>query len=284
MPSYEDLLVAVEDRITTITLNRPDKLNATTRAMADGLLEAIAAAAVDPAVRVIVITGAGRAFCAGADMQGLQRNSSTGTRAPQRPVDPSLIHRFDSELGPDLGEEFQDIRRYAYFMRVRKPIIAAVNGPAAGMGLVLALCADLRFAAEPAIFTTSFAQRGLVAEHGTSWLLPRLVGPAHALDLLLSARRVKADEAKRMGLVNDVFPLEGFLDNVRKYAIGLANMVSPRSMAVIKRQVWASLFQGYTEALAIADAELELSVPCPDYKEGVAHFLEKRPARFPDLA
>ena len=283
MTEYSDLLYEVHDHIATVTLNRPEKLNATTRDMSDSLLRALADAARDPAVRAIIITGAGRAFCAGADMQGLQRNSSTGTRAPQRPDDPKAIEAFHSDLGPDLGDEFRDIRRYSYLMRVRKPVIAAVNGPAAGMGLVLALCADMRFAAEPAIFTTSFAQRGLVAEHGTSWLLPRLVGPSRALDLLLTARRVDAKEAKSIGLVNDVFPASEFLPHVREYVRLLTETVSPRSMAVIKKQVWKSLFQGYTEALAVADAELELSVPCPDYKEGVAHFLEKRPASFPDL-
>jgi len=194
-----------------------------------------------------------------------------------------LSARFKSALGPDLGSEFGDMRRFAYFMRAKKPVIAAINGPAAGLGFVMTLYADLRFMSDRAVLTTSFAQRGLIAEHGISWLLPKLVGSAHALDLLLSARRLTPQEAERMGLVNKVFSHENFMENVRAYARLLVDTVSPRSMAVMKAQVWKSFFQSFEEALATADEEMPPSLRGADFKEGVAHFLEKRAPKFADI-
>jgi enoyl-CoA hydratase/carnithine racemase len=233
-------------------------------------------------VRVIVLTGAGRGFCAGADMEVLAGDSAAG-RSTSRAADTELDRKFESPFGPDLSAHFEDSQRFAYFVRTKKPIIAAINGPAAGIGLVMTLYADMRFAAEKAVFTTSFAQRGLIAEHGISWLLPRLVGQAHALDLLMSARKIPADEAQRIGLVNRIFPQETFMENVRAYARHLAETVSPRSMAVMKAQVWKSNFQDFNQSLATADAEMKTSLAGPEFKEGVAHFLEKRPPRFADI-
>jgi enoyl-CoA hydratase/carnithine racemase len=259
-------------------------MNTVTAGLTEGVAERMSEAAANPEVRSIILTGAGRAFCAGADMQNLQKSSSGGPRQARAPTDPKFLKALNpTGLGPDHGSEFVDRQRFSYFMRVRKPIIAALNGPVAGLGLVMALCADFRYAANDMVFTTSFAQRGLIAEHGISWLLPRLVGPQNALDLLMSARRVPAVEAKQIGLVKDIFPRDELMGQTRSYAKLLAQTVSPRSMAVIKAQVWKSLVQSYSEALASADHELELSMPLPDYKEGVAHFVEKRPANFPDL-
>jgi enoyl-CoA hydratase/carnithine racemase len=136
---------------------------------------------------------------------------------------------------------------------------------------------------DKAVLTTSFAQRGLIAEHGISWLLPRLVGAANALDLLLSARKISPQEAKEIGLVNKVFPQEAFMDNVMAYAHLLADTVSPRSMAVMKAQIWKSYFQTFGEALEVADAEMPPSFKWPDFKEGVNHFLEKRAPKFADI-
>jgi enoyl-CoA hydratase/carnithine racemase len=168
-------------------------------------------------------------------------------------------------------------------MRTKKPIIAAINGPAAGIGFIMALYADMRFISDKAVITTSFSQRGLIAEHGISWLLPRLVGAGNALDLLLSARKISPQEAKEMNLVNKVFPHETFMENVMAYAHLLADTVSPRSMAVMKAQVWKSFFQTFGEALETADAEMPPSFKWPDFKEGVAHFLEKRAPNFADI-
>jgi len=273
----------VKDRIATVTLNRPDRLNAYTDQIATSLKHAFADAAEDTNVRVIVLTGAGRGFCAGADMNLLQGIQAGGGRAALPPADAELMPRFKSPYGPNLDEDFGDMKRFAYFMRTKKPVIAAINGPAAGIGLIMTLYADMRFVSDKAVLTTSFAQRGLIAEHGISWLLPRLIGPAHALDILLSARKFSAQEAKEMGLVNKVFAAETFMENVMAYARVLAETVSPRSMAVMKAQVWKSYFQDFGEALEVADAEMPPSFKWPDFKEGVDHFLEKRAPKFADI-
>jgi len=279
MPTYADILYDVKDRVATITLNRPDRLNAYTPQMANSLRLAMADAAKDTNVRAIVLTGAGRGFCAGADMQVLTGVIGGNRTEAEAKDDPA----FASKYGPSLDKDFGDMKRFAYFMRVQKPVIAAINGPAAGIGLIMALYADMRFAGDAAVLTTSFAQRGLIAEHGISWLLPRLVGPAHALDLLLSARKITAAEAERIGLVNKVFPQESLSGNVMTYARLLADTVSPRSMAVMKAQVWKASFQTFGEALEVADAEMPPSFEWPDFKEGVSHFLEKRQPRFADI-
>lgn len=281
MVAYEDIIYDVKDRIATITLNRPDRLNAYTDRMSRNIRVAVAEAAQDAAVRVIVLTGAGRGFCAGADMDVLT-NIAGGTRDDADHVH-DMDGAFHSPYGPELHTDFADLRRFAYFMRVKKPVIAAINGPVAGIGLVMALYADMRFASDKSVLTTSFAQRGLIAEHGISWLLPRLVGQAHALDLLLSARKVTPAEAERIGLVNKVFPEGTFMADVMAYARGLADTVSPRSMAVMKAQVWKACFQSFGEALAVADTEMPLSFKTPDFKEGVSHFLEKRAPNFADI-
>ncbi len=283
MSKYPDVLYEVQDRVAIVTLNRPDRLNAYTGHMADSIKHAVADAANDSDVRVIVLTGAGRGFCAGADMDVLSGHVSRGNNASTK-VAPGVADKsFASPLGPKLENHFADAERFGYFARTKKPIIAAINGPVAGIGLVMALYADIRFAADNAVFTTSFAQRGLIAEHGISWLLPKLVGQAHALDLLLSARKIRGDEALHMGLVNKVYAAESFMADVMAYASYLAHHVSPRSMAVMKAQVWKANFQDFNEALAVADVEMKTSLAHPEFKEGVAHFLEKRPAKFADI-
>jgi enoyl-CoA hydratase/carnithine racemase len=274
MSSYEDVVLEVKDGVAVISLNRPAALNAFTTAMALGLKRAVADSVADAAVRTIVITGAGRGFCAGADMSVLQ-NIPAGGRVTNMP---EVSFNFFSGLGPDVGPHYAG--RFGYLLQARKPVIAAINGPAAGLGLVLALYADIRFAGSEAKLTTSFAQRGLIAEHGISWLLPRLVGPAHALDLLYSARKLTAAESERIGLVNKVFPQETFMQDVLAYARTLAQTVSPRSTAVMKAQVWKGLHQEFNEALALADEEMTRSFASADFREGVAHYVQKRAPAF----
>ena len=275
MSVYEDLLYEVKDGVAVVTLNRPQSLNAYTVAMGQGLKDAVADAVADAAVRVIVLTGAGRGFCAGADMNLLQKITPGAESVTQ-----AQEVKRDFSSGPVQDVEAHYGGRFGYFLQARKPIIAALNGPAAGLGLVLALYADLRFAGSEAKLTTSFAQRGLIAEHGVSWLLPRLIGPAHALDLLLSARKFGAAEAERIGLVNKVFPQETFMQEVLAYARSLAQSVSPRSTAVIKAQIWKAMRQDFNEALALADGEMQKSFASSDFKEGIAHYLEKRMPAF----
>ena len=268
--SYSTILFDVDDGIATITLNRPDRLNAWTGPMGAELRAAMETADADPEVRVIILTGAGRGFCAGADMGYLAtvtETGETGGGAGPKPYDPDARADFHHPM--------------AYFPTVKTPIIAAVNGPAAGMGFVISLYCDLRFAADSAAFVTAFAKRGLIAEHGISWTLPRLVGHSRAMDLLLSSRKVGADEAYRIGLVDRVFPTNELMAETRAYARELVEMVSPRSMKVIKRQLWESMFQDLGEALEVADREMAASLKTEDFKEGVAHFVEKRPPRFP---
>lgn len=283
MSTQQDVLYEVRERIAIVTLNRPDRHNAYTGALAANLKRAMAEANGDSAVRAVVVTGAGRGFCAGADMEVLSGHVESGGSGASGSGDNDLDAQFRTAFGPDLGFDFKDAQRFGYFVKIKKPVIAAINGPVAGIGLVMALYADLRFAAQNAVFTTSFAQRGLIAEHGISWLLPRLVGQANALDLLFSARKIGAAEAKAMGLVNQVFAQETFLGDVLSYARMLADTVSPRSMAIMKAQVWKANFQDFNEALEVADEEMKASLAHSEFKEGVAHFLEKRPPKFSDI-
>ncbi|MGE0379055.1 MAG: enoyl-CoA hydratase [Planctomycetaceae bacterium] len=264
------------DGIATITLNRPDRLNAITKELEDELFAAMQRAEQADDVRVIVFTGAGRGFCAGADLEALSWLAGTDWKtADDADLREKLVAPRPRQSVPD---GFQ--KTYSYFPAVEKPIIGAINGPAVGLGFVLAMYCDIRFAADTARFGTAFAQRGLIAEHGLSWMLPRLVGLSNALDLLYSARIIDAGEAQRMGLVSHVAPHAELMDQVRSYASRLATAVSPRSLRVMKRQVYAALFQDLGEAIETANDEMLASFRCADFAEGVAHFLEKRPPRF----
>lgn len=272
--SYQEILYDVDGRVATIALNRPDKLNAWTALMGEEVRDAMNRAESDAGVRAIVLTGAGRGFCAGADMSLLSGIAADGE------VDQThaLAHFTTGEHREGIAPDFQ--RKYSYFPSIEKPVIAAVNGPAVGLGLIISLYCDLRFASDAARFGTAFARRGLIAEYGVAWMLPRLIGPANALDLLLSARIIDADEAARLGLVNRVFPAAEFTDRVKAYAKDLADGVSPRSTAVIKRQVYNGFFQTLEEATVSAENAMIESLKSEDFKEGVAHFLEKRPPVF----
>jgi enoyl-CoA hydratase/carnithine racemase len=268
---YQEISYEVTDPVATITLDRPQVLNAWTTRMGAEVKHALAQAEADDRVVGVVLTGAGRGFCAGADLNDL-KSISEGRREMDA----------HAELAAEPGDETMASFRgtYTYIASVRKPVIAAINGPVAGMAVPIALACDLRFASDRASFTTSFSRRGLVAEWGVSWLLPRLVGTAHALDLLFSARRIDAAEAERVGLINRVVPHDELLPFVRTYVEDLAANCSPASMAIMKRQVW----QHWTAALDGAEQEavrlmLE-SFGRPDFREGVTSFLEKRPPRF----
>src|SRR5207253_1357194 len=176
--SYDEILYDVADHVATVTLNRPAKLNAWTPHMEQEVRDALRRAEQDAAVRVIVLTGAGRGFCAGADMQSLEGVAAAGDR-PEAELKERLADWLRGHPRPGARPDFQ--KTYSYFPAVGKPVLAAVNGPAAGLGLVVALYCDVRLASDQAKFTTAFARRGLIAEHGIAWLLPRLVGVAAAL-------------------------------------------------------------------------------------------------------
>ena len=273
MPNQETMY-HVASRVATITLNRPDKLNAWTATMEQEVRAAMAAAENDESVRVIILTGAGRGFCAGADISLLSTIAEKGMDSAQR----VRATQREGGISEDSRADFQ--RKYSYFPALTKPVIAAINGPVVGLGLVITLYCDLRFASDAARFGTAFARRGLVAEYGMAWMLPRLVGHANALDLLLSARMIDSAEALKMGLVNQVYPQERFPEKVREYARDLASNVSPRSLYVIKRQVYNAMFQTLAESFEISEQEMLASLKSEDFKEGVAHFVEKRPPVF----
>lgn len=272
-----DVLYEVSGSVAIITLNRPQKLNAWNAALDAGVLEGMRRAEASPEVRSIVLTGAGRGFCAGADFQ-LLSSIMSGDAAGFGGIDELKAKLFPDRPSDGVSRDYQ--RTYTYFPSIKKPIIAAINGAAAGIGFVLTLYCDVRWASSEARFSTSFAGRGLIAEHGVAWMLPRLIGMPAAIDLLFSARLVDAAEALRLGLVSQVLPAEGFLASAVAYAEQLATNSSPRSIAVIKRQLYSAWTQTLSEAIDVANEEMIASFLCADFQEGVAHFLEKRPPRF----
>jgi enoyl-CoA hydratase/carnithine racemase len=273
MPNQETIY-RVADRVATLTLNRPDKLNAWTAVMEREVRAAMEEAERDENVRVIVLTGAGRGFCAGADMSLLSTVVEKGLDEARR------AQGLQPTSGSGEGARGNFQKKYSYFPAITKPVIAAINGPVVGLGLVIALYCDIRLASDTAGFSTAFAQRGLIAEYGMAWMLPRLIGHSNALDLLFTARMIDAPEALRMGLVNQMLPRETFLESVQRYAADMASNVSPRSLRVIKRQVYDAMFQTLAEAFEISEQEMLASLKCEDFREGVAHFMEKRPPVF----
>jgi enoyl-CoA hydratase/carnithine racemase len=255
MADYQQIIYGTSGSIALITLNRPDKLNALTPLMESEVRAAFAIAEEDRAVRGIVITGAGRGFCSGADL------TSSQAREGQTLVTPAA-------------------GRFAFLWNSAKPVFAAVNGPAAGAGFTIALYCDFRYvAAGAAMLTTAFAQRGLIAEHGSAWLLPRLIGLQNAADLLLSGRKIDAGEAASMGLAHPL-EAEGFVPRVLEIASSVVAGSSPRSMKVIKKQIHSALDSSFDEALQAAALEQAESFTSADFHEGVAAFRERRPAVF----
>lgn len=272
--SYEQILYEVNDHVATLTLHRPDKLNAWTRQMEQEVQAALQSAAADGAVRAVVLTGSGKGFCAGADMSLLSAlTTSKGTDGAGSEI-------RSPEMGADLGGSGMFRRKHAWITEIPKPVIAAIHGPAVGLGFVIPLYCDFRFASESARFSTIFAKRGLVAEYGLAWILPRIVGIAPALDMLMTARMVDATEALRIGLVNRVLPEEGFLPAVQAFAHEIATGVSPRSIGIMKKQVYAAQMQSFEEAYDMSVEEMAKGFSSEDFKEGVAHFIEKRVPKF----
>lgn len=256
----ELVLSSLEDAVLTLTFNRPDRMNAWTGPMGRRYFDLLEEAERDPAVRVIVVTGAGRAFCAGADFQTLNAIQD-GT--------------YDEE---------PDKRPATHPTTIRKPIIAAVNGACAGLGMVHALACDLVFTAEEAKWTTAFARRGLIAEYGLAWLLPRIIGQAKAMDLLLSGRTFLGAEAAALGVAARAVPAARLMDETLAYARELAVHSSPASMAIIKRQVWDDWDKTLDTASTDAVRLMLEAFTRPDFTEGVASFVERRPPAFPPLS
>ncbi len=261
----------IAESIATITLNRPERLNSWSGRMHAEYRWTIAQAEADPKIRVIVVTGAGRGFCAGADSRALEGHVEKGGYDPGTPAEMA---------NPGYGVRPEFDANFAFHFGLAKPVIAAINGPAAGVGLVLACYADIRFAAAGAKLTTSHGKLGLPAEYGLSWLLPRLIGLTYANDLLLSSRVFLAEEAVTMGLINAVVPPEELLPHTYAYARQLATTVSPSSLRETKRQIYTDLHRDVGSAVRDADSLLDRMTTEPDFREGVAAFMAKRPPQF----
>lgn len=268
--STEAVLYDVTDSgVAVITLNRPDRLNTWGSDIAAGFYSGFDRAEADPSVRAMVLTGNGKAFCAGAHLGSMATigEALAGSGDQQRDVS-ALV-----------GE------RHPYFLTaLTKPVVAAINGSCVGIGLTHALMCDVRFAAAGAKFATTFARRGLIAEYGISWILPRLTGWGVATDLLLSGRTFKAEEALTLGLVKEVVPADKLLARALEYAEDLARNCSPASMAVIKQQVYGDAERGVAEASERAEKLMHESLLRPDVVEGITSFLDKRHPDFPPLA
>lgn len=255
----ELVLASTAAGVRTLTLNNPERRNGWSPAMEERYFRLLDDADANPHVRAIVVTGSGTTFCPGLDTERLSSAAEGRTL--------NLANR----------------RPQTYPLGIRKPMIAAINGACAGIGLMQALNCDVRFAARGARFTTAYARRGLPAEYGSSWLLPRLIGVENALDLLLSARVVDADEAKALGLVSRVCEPGTVVEEARAYGRDLAEHCSPRSMAAIRRQVYGDLSRSFSESMVHTLALMQEFAGNPDFAEGVASFVEKRPAKFEDL-
>lgn len=266
MKGYQDILYEVNAPSAIITLNRPDQLNAFTLHTLKEIRHAVESAADDPAVVGIILTGTGRGFSAGLDMAAL-------AAATQNTTDESVV-----PVALDPEADLPGI--FSYFMRIPKPIIAAVNGVAAGGGFILALLSDMRFASADTVLTTVFLKRGLIAEHGSSWLLPRLVGVSKALDLLWMSDKISAAQALDLGLVDRVFAASDLLVEAQQYVTRLSKISAPQAIAATKRMVYDHLGTSYELALHDADRMQTKFVVAPDAKEGAAAFMERRSPQF----
>jgi len=273
---YQDINYDVRAPVAIITMNRPDALNAFTGRMLAEIRHALATAERDPEVVGMVLTGAGRGFCAGMDMNALNQMSSGADEGGD-----DLSELSASPGDPDMGENFETT--YSYLLSVRKPVLAAINGACAGLGFAVAMLCDMRFVEQNAKFSTAFSQRGLIAEHGISWILPRLIGPSRALDLLWSARKFDGVEAERLGLADRLVEDGASLDAALTYIEDLAATAAPKSLMVMKQQVYRHLNMPLGEAMKETNALMAESLSRSDFREGVRSFIEKRPPEFDRL-
>lgn len=254
------VLAELHGNVLLLTLNRAERMNGWTEDLEDLYFELLDEAESDPEIRAVVLTGAGRAFCAGADFSDLE------------------------QLTEGVPAGISGKRPRARARDFKKPLIAALNGATAGLGLVQALYCDVRFCAEDAKITTAFSRRGLIAEYGISWLLPRLVGMGAARDLLLSGRVIDGQEAGRIGLVEHVTPSGQVVEKTLAYAADLGQNCSPTSIAVMKRQIDEALEGSFQSSFDDAERLLHESLTRPDLAEGIASFMERRPPDFPRLS
>jgi len=255
------VLTEIRDKVAIVTLNRPASLNAWNTAMRVLYFNTLELLAADPTVNVILVRGAGRAFCAGADVKDLSNIAASGGKQPER-----------------------DSRRYWYPLSIGKPIVAAIHGACYTIGLQQALCCDLRFAARDAKICAPYAKRGLIAEVGISWLLSRIIGVSNSMELLLSGRTIDGEEALRLGLVNRIYDADELFAHAFEYCATIAAECSPWSMRTIKQQLYQDLMTSLDPAFVRSEDFLKQALSGPDFVEGIAAFKDKRPPNFPPLA
>ena len=270
---YSEIIYEVVDPVATITMNRPDRLNAFTARMLAEIRHALAEAEKDSRVVGIVLTGAGRGFCSGMDMDALD-DISAGSRSASQDMS-----ELDANPGnPDMGPQFATM--YDHLLGLRKPLVAAVNGAAAGMGMAYALLCDMRFVDKSAKFTTAFSQRGLVAEHAMSWVLPRLIGTSKALDLLWSSRKFDGVEAKELGIADRLCEPGESVNDAKAYLTELAQVASPTSLMIMKQQIYKHVDMPLGPAMEETFRLMNESLTREDFREGVRSFIERRAPRF----
>jgi enoyl-CoA hydratase/carnithine racemase len=270
---YEEIIYEIDGPVATITMNRPDTLNALTSLTQAEIRHALDASEKNGDVIGTVLTGAGRGFCSGVDMKSLGNMTKAGKR-----VGESYEHLAADPGNPDDDPNYKSSP--TYFLGLRKPLIAAVNGACAGLGFSYATFCDMRFVDPNARFITSFGPRGLIAEHGTSWMLPRLVGPSNALDLFWTSRRLEAEEAYRIGYANRLCEAGECVSDAQSYLKTIAGTSAPMSIMMMKKQVYRHLNQELGEAMDESTRWMDESLVRDDFKEGVASFVEKRPPNF----
>ncbi|MCP5070643.1 MAG: hypothetical protein GY946_29115 [bacterium] len=256
--AYEHILFAVEDGVATITLNRPERMNAFTFPLGAELERAYARCDEDDAVRAIILTGAGKAFCAGADMGGGEKTFG------------------DVEGGRRAADPGGKARRLAAW-QVRKPVVAAINGHAVGVGLTLAMQCDLRIVAREAKLAFAFVRRGIIPELGSNSILPRVVGFSRAADLMLSGRTFRGEEAAALGVASEALPAEDVLPRAQEWARDVAVNAAPISIAITKRLLWEGVTETPAETIAKEKPLLAWIGKQRDAVEGVRSFLERRP-------
>jgi enoyl-CoA hydratase/carnithine racemase len=266
--AYSEIIYDKQDKVAIVTLNRPERMNAITGVLAGELKNAMEDAEHDPAIAAIVVTGAGKSFCPGMDMGVLQaaaqRKKDDNAAPPESPYQIDINHHS----------------LFGFMLKMHKPIIGALNGNCVGMGLSMALHFDIRVAGEGTRFSAIFVRRGLSVEHGSSWLLPRLIGISHAMDLALTGRIISAQEALTMGLVSRVVPDDHLLSSAIDLAGEIAANCSPTAMAEAKRMLWQHLDSNYQSATDDSTAIMFSMFKQGDFKEGVLAFVQKRPPRF----
>ena len=270
---YQEIIYDVADGVAVITMNRPETLNALTDRTQAEIRHALDQSERTGDVVGTVLTGAGRGFCSGVDMNALGAMSEAGRR----------LGAAHADLAADPGNPDNDPNfeiGATYFLGLRKPLIAAINGACAGLGFSYAVFCDLRFVDRTARFATAFSQRGLIAEHGTSWMLPRLIGPANALDILWTGRKFDGEEAGRIGLANRVCEPGECVNDACAYLLEIADVAAPNSLMMMKRQIYRHLNAELRRAMEESNAWMDASLARGDFKEGVASFVERRPPKF----